>query len=124
MQQVSFQANAKQAREALIKRGFNDLPFYYTYVSPYSVVPSLTWVCDLDEDKKITAVYMNLKTNEKVAMYPKDILEAISYRNQLIERNWVAFTPPEPQITENENAPPIPDELILPHHQSNEQNKE
>lgn len=122
MQRVSFQANAKQAREALIKRDFNDLPFYYTYVSPHSVIPSLTWICDLDEDKKITAVYMNLQTNEKVVMYLKDMFEAISYRNQLIEQHWVAFTPPEPKITEDENAPPIPVES--PHHQSNEQHKE
>lgn len=52
----------------------------------------LVWICNYDEDKRLTSVFM--KDREKNAVYI-DVAEALRIRNELLNAGWKEIKKPE-----------------------------
>lgn len=80
-------------------RGFDELPF--TYFDPQN--SHIYWICNHDQDGKITSVYVSTKEkkgNERYMGYLDTIEQAVQQRNELILRGWVEFKLPEISVTQ------------------------
>lgn len=66
-----------------------DLPF--RYFSPKSEGKVL-WVCDMNEDKKLTSVFFNSDTKEKVITNVTG-KEALYIKDELVKDGWLVAPP-------------------------------
>jgi len=80
-------------------RGFDELPF--TYADPKQ--PHIYWICNYDQDEKITSVYVNQKEpkeNNRYAGYLDTMEQAKWQRNELIKMGWKEFKLPQLTVSE------------------------
>ena len=66
-------------------RGFDELPFFYIDGNDTHIF----WMCNLDQDGKITSVYSNTKEDERIVGFFDTMEEAITNRNELIKMGWL-----------------------------------
>lgn len=84
-------------------RGFDELPF--TYADPNQ--PHIYWICNYDQNEKITSVYVNQKKskgNNRYAAYLDTMEQAKWQRNELIKMGWKEFKLPQLTVSEKGGA--------------------
>ena len=84
--------------DLLSQRDFNELPF--AYINPEN--ENIYWMCNHDQDGKITSVFMNTGIKDKRVMYLPDIEAAIEQRNLLIGTGWAEMKLPEITVTQTD----------------------
>lgn len=68
----------------------DSLPF--KYVHPEKVV---MWICDYDEDEKITSVFVNLQDKNERTIDYISLDDAKHIKSELVINNWDEFKDPE-----------------------------
>lgn len=75
-----------------------DLPFSYFYPQQEHII----WICDYDQDRKITSVFFNTKEkegNNKMMAYCRDLNHAKEVRDELVAQGWRKMTTPKITVT-------------------------
>lgn len=76
----------------------SDLPFSYFCPQQEHII----WICDYDQERKITSVFFNTKEkegNNKMVAYCRDLNHAKELRGELVGQGWRKMTAPKITVT-------------------------